>query len=114
MIMEDRRENRRLRMVSHLEVMFKDDGNRINAFTTNVSKNGLGFCTGKQVEAGRDVEIKIYFDQSPEKQIAETVSARIQWVKQISRIYEAGVQFQDADLRKYPALAQHVQHITAV
>src|SRR4030067_2503977 len=100
--MEDRRENRRLRMVSHLEVMFKDDGNRINAFTTNVSKNGLGFCTGKQVEAGRDVELKIYFDQSPEQQIAETVSARSQWVKQISRMYEAGGQVPGAGFQKYP------------
>ncbi len=110
--MEDRRRNRRIRMVSHLEVMFKDDGARINAFTTNVSREGLGFCTGKQVEVGRGVEIKIYFDQSPEKQVSETVSGRIKWVKRISRIYEAGIQFEDVDLRKVPTLAQHVQHIT--
>jgi len=99
-------------MVSHLEVMFKDDGSRINAFTTNVSREGLGFCTGKEVEAGREVEIKIYFDQPFEEQLSETVSGRIRWVKQISRIYEAGVQFEDIDLKKVPTLAQHVQHIT--
>jgi len=110
--MEDRRRNRRVRIVSHLEVMFKDDGSRINAFTTNLSKDGLGFCTGKQVETDRDVEIKIYFDQSPSKQVSETVSGKIKWVKQISRIFEAGVQFHDTDLKKFPTLAQHVQHIT--
>lgn len=111
--MEDRRGNRRIRMVSHLEVMFKDDGNRINAFTTNISREGLGFCTGKQVESGREVEIKMYFDETSDKQISETIPGRIQWVKQISRIYEAGVQFTDTDLRKFPTLARHVQHTTA-
>ena len=106
--MEDRRRNRRIRMVSHLEVMFNDNGSWINAFTTNVSKEGLGFCTGKEVEAGRNVEIKIYFDQSSNKQVSEMIPGKIKWVKQISRIYEAGVQFIDADMRKYPFLAQHV------
>lgn len=111
--MEDRRKNRRIRMVSHLEVMFRDDGARINAFTTNVSRNGLGFCSGKEVEVGRDVDIKIYFDQPHDKQVVETISGKIKWVKQISRIFEAGVQFHDTDLKRYPTLAQHVQQITA-
>lgn len=111
--MEDRRENRRIRMVSHLEVIFKDGSPAINAFTTNVSKEGLGFCTGKQVEAGRDIEIKIYFDEMSDKQVSETILGKIKWVKQISRIYEAGVQFIDMDIRKFPALAQHVQSLTA-
>lgn len=110
--MEDRRRGRRIRMVSHLEVMFKDNGACINAFTTNVSREGMGFCTGKQIKVGREVDIRIYFDQSSEKQVSETVSGRIKWVKQISRIYEAGIQFEDVDFKKVPTLAQHVQHIT--
>lgn len=110
--MEDRRQNRRIRMVSHLEVIFKDDGTSINAFTTNLSRDGLGFCTGKHIEVGRDVEVKIYFDQSSNKQVSETITGKIRWVKQISRIYEAGVQFGDTDLSNYPTLAQHVQHLT--
>lgn len=110
--MEDRRKNRRIRMVSHLEILFRGDGARINAFTTNISREGLAFCTGKQVDVGRDVDINIYFDQSPDKQVIETISGKIKWVKQISRIYEAGVQFNDTDLMKYPILSQHVQHIT--
>ena len=111
--MEDRRENRRIRMVSHLEVTFKDGGNTINAFTTNLSRNGLGFCTGKEVESGQDVDIKIYFNEKSDKQVSELISGKIKWVKQISRIYEAGVQFLETDLRKYPTLAQHVQHVMA-
>lgn len=110
--MEDRRRNRRIRMVSHLEVTFKEDNSRINAFTTNLSREGLGLCTGKEIESGRDVDIKIYFDKSPDKQVSETISGKIRWVKQISRIYEAGIQFSDTDLGNYPVLAQHVQHIT--
>lgn len=106
--MDDRRNNRRIRMVSHLEVMFKDNGSSINAFTTNVSREGLGFCTGKEIEAGRAIEVKIYFDQPSSKQVTETITGKIRWVKQISRIYEAGVQFQDADLKNHPFLAEHV------
>lgn len=106
--MEDRRNNRRIRMVSHLEVTFKDTGSCINAFTTNVSKEGLGFCTGKEIDNGRNVDIKIYFDQASSKQVTETISGKIRWVKQISRIYEAGVQFDNFDLKKYPFLAQQV------
>ena len=110
--MEDRRTQRRIRMVSHLEVMFKDNGKRINAFTTNVSREGLGFCTGKEIEANQDVEIKMYFDNPSKQQISETIPCRIKWVKQISRIYEVGAQFLDTDLKKYPVLAQQVQHVT--
>ncbi|MBI5194599.1 MAG: PilZ domain-containing protein [Nitrospirae bacterium] len=106
--MEDRRRNRRIRMVSHLEVKFPDNGSSINAFTTNVSREGLGFCTGKEIEEGRNIEVKIYLDQPSNKQVIETLTGRIQWVKQISRIYEAGVRFADSDLRNHPFLSQHV------
>ncbi len=110
--MEDRRRHRRMRMVSHLEVMFRDDGNRINAFTTNISEEGLGFCTGKEIRPHSDVEIKLCFDQLSEQQVSETIPCKIRWVKQISRIYEAGAQFLDVDLKNYPTLAQHIQHVT--
>ena len=110
--MEDRRTNRRIRMVSHLEVMVKGNGTHINAFSTNLSRNGLGFCTGKEIMANQEVDIRMYFENPSKQKVMETIPCRIQWVKQISRIYEVGAQFLDADLKKYPTLAQQVQQVT--
>lgn len=106
--MEDRRRNRRIRMVSHLEVMIKGNGSHINAFSTNLSRNGVGFCTGKEIMANQEVEIKMYFENPSKQKVMENIPCRIQWVKQISRIYEAGAQFLTADLKEYPVLSQHI------
>ena len=91
--MEERRKHRRLRMVSHLEVMFYEDGSTINAFSLNISKGGISFCTGKEIERDREVDIRVFFDTSTKQKISETIPGRIKWVKQISRVYEAGVEF---------------------
>ncbi len=109
--MEDRRRNRRIRMVSHLEVMVKGNGTHINAFSTNLSRNGLGFCTGKEIMANQEVDIRMYFENPSKQKVMETIPCRIQWVKQISRIYEAGAQFLTIDLKDYPVLSQHVHQL---
>ncbi|MCC6543046.1 MAG: PilZ domain-containing protein [Nitrospirae bacterium] len=109
--MEDRRINRRVRMVSHLEITFKGNGTHVNAFSTNLSRNGVGFCTGKEIKANQEVEIKMYFENSGDHKIMENIPCRIQWVKQISRIYEAGAQFLSSDLKDYPVLAKHIPHM---
>ena len=109
--MEDRRSNRRIRIVSHLEVLLKGNGTHINAFSTNLSRNGVGFCTGKEIQANQEVEIKIYFENPSKQKVMENIPCRIQWVKQISRIYEAGAQFLTIDLKDYPVLSQHVHQL---
>lgn len=109
--MEDRRRNRRIRMVSHLEVQLKGNGTHINAFSTNLSRNGVGFCTGKEIIANQEVEIKMYFENPSKQKVMENIPCRIQWVKQISRIYEAGAQFLSSDLKEYPVLSQHIPHL---
>ena len=109
--MEDRRINRRVRIVSHLEIILKGKGTHINAFSTNLSRNGVGFCTGKEIMANQEVEVKMYFENSSDHKIMENIPCRIQWVKQISRIYEAGSQFLTIDLKDYPVLSQHVHQL---
>lgn len=109
--MEDRRRNRRIRMVSHLEVMVKGNGMHINAFSTNLSRNGIGFCTGKEILPDQEVEIKMYFENPSKQKVMENIPCRIQWVKQISRIYEAGAKFLADDLKNYPVLTQHINQL---
>ncbi len=109
--MEDRRRNRRIRMVSHLEVMVKGNGMHINAFSTNLSRNGIGFCTGKEILPDQEVEIKMYFENPSKQKVVENIPCRIQWVKQISRIYEAGAKFLAVDLKNYPVLTQHINQL---
>jgi len=106
--MEDRRINRRVRIVSHLEVVLNDSETQINAFSTNLSRNGVGFCTGKEIMANQEVEIKMYFENPSKQKVIENIPCSIQWVKQISRIYEAGAQFLSSDLKDYPVLSQHI------
>ena len=109
--MEDRRINRRVRIVSHLEVVLNGSETQINAFSTNLSRNGVGFCTGKEIMANQEVEIKMYFENPSKQKVMENIPCRIQWVKQISRIYEAGAQFLSSDLKDYPVLSQHIPHL---
>jgi hypothetical protein len=106
--MEERRKKKRLRVVSQLEVLTPSALVPINAFTTNLSRTGAGFCCGKKVEPGLDLKIRIFFDHSPKEKLHETVTGQVKWVKQISRIFEVGVEFQSLNRSQHPNLLKQV------
>ena len=112
MVMEERRRGKRVRVVSQLEVETPAAPLPINAFTTNLSRTGAGFCTGKRVEIGSEVKIRIFFDHSPKDQISEIVTGRICWVKQVSRIYEAGVEFATLNRAQHSNLLKTVGELS--
>ncbi|MBI5197189.1 MAG: PilZ domain-containing protein [Nitrospirae bacterium] len=91
--MEERRKRKRIRMVSQLEVVTPSASVPINAFTVNLSREGIGFCCGKKIEEGSEIKIRVIFDHLSKEKVQETVTGQVRWVKQISRIYEAGVLF---------------------
>ena len=91
--MEERRTRKRIRIVSQLEIETSLTPGPINAFTVNLSREGIGFCCGKKIEEGSEIKIRIFFDHASKEKLQETVSGQVRWVKQISRIYEAGVLF---------------------
>jgi hypothetical protein len=111
-MIEERRHKRRVRMVSQLEVLLPSWNDPINAFSTNVSRNGVGFCCSRKVDQGSQVEIRITFDEyADEEKMQETIVGKVKWVKQISRIFEAGVEFQNLNRAQHPLLLKQVENL---
>ncbi|MEE8184994.1 MAG: PilZ domain-containing protein [Thermodesulfobacteriota bacterium] len=80
-------------------------GLEIDALTINISKNGVGLYSKKQMKKGRRVVVKVTFFDGKGMKTSEDMKGTVSWSQKLGKQFAVGIKFDESINRKnYPVL----------
>lgn len=108
--MQERRKSQRIGF--NLKIaLIQEGGGVIEILRPNIGWGGIGGYTRDPVEAGKGIEIEVFFEQRSGEMTSEKLSGKIVWARRDGNFNALGISFSEMSRASHPRLLSYLQYI---